>query len=185
MIEEQVRDAYLARWGDPTRVARFEVQDLAVEVLKWAVGANPEGVNLYATVGASARPLPGADANHRIELFIGLLPARDEIASPLAALALYSERMQVRLGHGDTVPGDEPLWKGTEMRRFLVLRPVGDAFPPIDLPGDVHVEFLQAIPLFESEARFKAANSVEALMDRWKQSNMPFWDPKRKPMPAT
>lgn len=50
--------------------------------------ANPEGVALYATLGASARPMVGRDANLRVEIFLGLVPERDEVASPLAALGL-------------------------------------------------------------------------------------------------
>jgi hypothetical protein len=122
MITDSVRDLYVARWGPPSRNARFEVDGLEVEVFKWNAEVNPEGVNLYATIGASVGPMSGRDPNHRVEFFVGLLPAKDEIASPLAALALYPTREGVALDHGHTVSADGPLWPGTDMRRFLVLR---------------------------------------------------------------
>jgi hypothetical protein len=87
-ITDAVRDLYVARWGEPSKNARFNVDEFEVEVFKSNAKANPEGVNLYATVGASARPMVGRDPNHRVEFFLGLLPARDEVASPFAALAL-------------------------------------------------------------------------------------------------
>jgi hypothetical protein len=123
MVTDAVRDLYSARRGQPSRNARFNVGEHEVEVFKWGAEANPEGVNLYATVGASARPMAGRDANHRVEFFLGLLPAKDEVASPLAALARYPSKEGEALDHGYTAPAEGPLWQGTEMRRFLVASP--------------------------------------------------------------
>jgi hypothetical protein len=157
---------------------------MTVDIFMWNAEANPEGVNLYATIGASARPMAGHDPNHRVEFFVGLLPAKDEIASPLAALALYPTREGVAVDHGHTVPGDGPLWPGTDMRRFMVLRALGDVIPPLELPDGMHVEFLQAIPIFESELAYKSGHSAEALLRRWEESRVRFWDPNRSPEPA-
>ena len=55
------------------------------------------------------------------------------------------------VGHGETVPANGPLWPGTAMCRFLVLRPIGEIISPLELPDGMHVEFMQAIPIFESE----------------------------------
>lgn len=183
-ITEAVRDLYVARWGEPSRNARFNVDEFEVEVFKWSAEANPEGVNLYATVGASARPMAGRDPNHRVEFFLGLLPARDEVASPLAALALYPRREGVALEHGHTVPAEGPLWPGTDMRRFLVVRPISDIISALDLPDGLHIEFLQALPIFESELAYKAEHDAEALLRRSEESKVPFWDPGRAPQPA-
>jgi hypothetical protein len=163
--------------GGAVQEGEFRVAGLEVEVFKW----NAEGVNLYATVGASARPMAGRDPNHRVEFFAGLLPAKDEVPSPLAALALYPTREGVALDHGHTVPADGPLWPGTDMGLFLVLRPIGDIIPPLELPGGLHVDFLQAIPIFESELAYKTEHGAEALLLRWEASRVPFWDPNRSP----
>ena len=64
--------------------------------------------------------------------FVGLVPERDDVASALAALGLYSAREGV-VDHGHAVPADEPLWPGTEMRSFIVLRPLGNFLPPLEL----------------------------------------------------
>ena len=184
MITDLVRDFYVTRWGEPSRTTTFGVADLTVEVFKWNADANPEGVNLYATVGASARPMAGRDQNHRVEFFVGLLPAKDEIASPLAALALYPTREGTPVEHGHTVPAEEPLWPGTDMRRFLVLRQLGDVIPPLELPDGEHVEFLQAIPIFDSELAYKSEHNSEGLLRLWQESRVSFWDPNRAPEPA-
>lgn len=184
MILEAVRDLYVARWGEPSRTANFRVGEFAVDVFKWSAETIPEGVNLYATVGASARPLAGHEPLHRTEFFVGLLPAMDAVASPLAALALYSAREGVAVDHGHTVPAEGTLWPGTEMRRFLVMRPISDIIHPLTLADGTHIEFLQALPIFDSELTYKTDNSAEALLELWEQSQVPFWDPNRRPEPA-
>jgi hypothetical protein len=184
MITGAVRDLYIARWGEPSRKAGFRVAGLEAEVYKWDATATPEGVTLYATIGSSAHPMAGRDPKHRVEYFLGLLPPRDAIASPLAALALYSAREGVAVGHGDTVPSDGPLWPGTEMRRFLVLRPLANIIPPLELPDGMHVEFMQAIPIFESELAYKARHSAKELVEHWQESGVAFWNPGRLPESA-
>lgn len=185
MIVDDVRDLYLAQWGQPSRTANFRVGEFEVDVLKWNAETTPEGVNLYATVGASARPTVGRDHLHRAEFFIGLLPAMDAVASPLAALALYSAREQVSVDHGHTVPAEGPLWSGTEMHRFLVMRPISDIIQPLTLVDGTHIDFLQALPIFDAELAYKNDHSAEALLERWEQSQVPFWDPNRRPPPVS
>jgi hypothetical protein len=181
---ETVRETCLALWGKPSRMARFEVEEFSVEVLKWDPKANPENVALYVTVGASALPLPGLPPEHRIEFFTGLLPARDEVAGALAALSLYPAREGVRLGHGHTVPSSGPLWKGSAMSSFLITRPRSDLLPPIETEDGLHIEFLQAIPIFESERAYKKEHGVAALMECFSEAHTPFWDPQRSPNPV-
>jgi hypothetical protein len=147
--------------------------------LKWAAERNPEGVALYISVRAQA-PQNTDDADHRVGFFVGLLPEQDEIASPLAALALYSWREQVHVGHGDTIPADEPLWTGTTMSRFLILRAKRTVVPTYVAPEGFHVQFLQAIPIYQSEISFKKREGTDALLDRWEAMNTPFWDSHRQ-----
>jgi hypothetical protein len=180
-VTEAVRDLYLAHWGEPTRTARFETGDLAIEVLKWDADATTEGVALYATVGASNWPSDGRPPAHRSEFFVGLLPARDEIASPLAALGLYSAREGVPLDHGHTVPAGKPLWPGSPMQWFLVLRPRDDFLPPLELPDRLHIEFLQAIPISRSELEFKSEFGADALVRGWEDAEVDFWGSERSP----
>lgn len=184
MITDAVRDFYVARWGAPSRNARFEAGEATVEIFKWNAEANPEGVNLYATIGASAQPMADHDPTHRVEFHLGLLPAKDDIASPLASLALFPHTEGVALDHGHTVSADKPLWPGTDMRRFLIMRPLADIIPPLVLPDGVHVEFLQAIPIYESELAYKREHTADGLIQRWEKSLVPFWDPNRSPDPA-
>jgi len=155
---DAVRDLYRARWGEPTRRAHFDAGEFDIDVFKWDADANPEGVTLYATVGASAHPIPGRDPGHRVEFFVGLLPAQDGIASPLAALGLYPAREELALDHGHTVPAGRPVWPGSSMHTLLVARPRDDFLPALELPDGLHVEFLQAIPLFDPGRRPASAS---------------------------
>src|SRR5438094_706882 len=151
MTSESVGQHYVELCGPPTRAAEFRRAGRVIGVWKWSESANPEGVTLYATVGASQYPMSGLPSNHRVEFFIGLKPEHDEIASPLAALALYPQEEHVSVGHGHTVPVGKPLWPGSRMSTFLILQPVTAIVPPIQLPSRAHVEFLQAVPVFQSE----------------------------------
>jgi hypothetical protein len=183
-LVEAVGDLYRARWGEPTRKARFDIGDFGIEILKWDADANPEGVALYATVGASDWPLADRDPDHRVEFFVGLLPPQDAIASALAALGLYPAREGVALDHGHTVPAGKPLWPGSQMESFFVVRPRPDFLPALELQGALHVEFLQAIPVFEPELAFKRKHGAEALLGRWEEADVHFWDSHRLLAPA-
>jgi hypothetical protein len=151
-----------------------------MEIFKWAPETNGEGVDIYATLGASAEDMPGAEPGHRVEYFLGLQPGRDEIASAMAALGLFARREGVLVDHGHTIPADGPLWPGTAMKTLLILRQISDVLPALSPPGQRHVDFLQAVPIFDSERSLKVANGLEALLRRWEQSKTPFWDPARR-----
>ena len=179
-IKDDVRDLYVAHWGEPSRKATFRAAGYEIEIFKWDAEANPEGVAIYATIGSSAYHADGSSI-HRVEYFTGLLPPNDAVASPLAALALYPIREGAELDHGHTVPAAGPLWPGTNMRHFLILRPRNEVLPPLVLSEGVHVEFLQAIPLFESELGWKARYGTNALIEHWSKARIPFWDPGRAP----
>ena len=90
MILDAVRDHYISLWGPPSWTATFRTHGPEAEVYKWDASNHPEGVNMYATIAASAYPVSSIPEMHRMEFYIGLLPAADDVASPLAALGLYS-----------------------------------------------------------------------------------------------
>lgn len=177
---DTVRKTYSGLWGDPARKAEFRKGELLVEVEKREPEANPEGVALYATLGGSRHPVPGRDSSHRFEFILGLLPERDDVASALAALALYSAREAEPLNHGHTVPADGPLWPGTEMDGFLVVRPISELVPIIEADG-LHIEILQAIPIFPSERSALRHQSAEEMLGGWQERGVAFWDPERQP----
>jgi len=133
--------------------------------------------------GMSTTSMSGQNPKHRLELFCGLLPEQDDVARPLAMLATYPAREETGLNHGDTVRLADPLWESTGMSAFLVVRPLSGFLPALELAGGVHVDFMQAIPLFESELTFKAVHGAEAMIRRWEALRVPLWDPRRAPEP--
>jgi hypothetical protein len=183
MILDAVKEQYRRLWGEPSRTAQFRFSGHKVEVLKSNADTNPEQVNMYATVGASADVPAGYPSDHRVEFYVGLKPERDDVARPLAMLAFEAIVNRVEVGHGHSVTFSESLWSGTRMTGFLVLRPVVEVVPTLHLPDGVHVEFLQAIPVFESEVSFKAERRAEGLLEHWKAAGLAFWDPDRRAEP--
>lgn len=65
------------------------------------------------------------------------------------------------------------------MQAFLVMRPRPGFLPALDLSDGLHVEFLQAIPIFDSDWAFTAEHGADALMRRWEETGVRFWDPAR------
>jgi hypothetical protein len=174
MTSKDVRSHYVKAFGEPSRVAHYQNDDVRIEILKWDADKHPEGVAFYATVGRSVRALPGQQPTHRVEFFVGLLPPVDEIARSLADLAACSNS----LAHGSTFTRPEPLWTGTSMNAFLICRPIEKMVPPLEAAGH-HVIFDQAIPLYPEECAFVIEHGAEALRDRWNSSQVPFWNPER------
>jgi len=64
VIVDEARRHYQKLWGEPSRQASFRVMGHEIEVCKWDAARNPEQVNIYATVGASAQVSPGRDPKH-------------------------------------------------------------------------------------------------------------------------
>lgn len=69
-----------------------------------------EQVNLYATAGASAHVSLGYTTDHRVEFYVVLRPAKDEVAKPHAMLAFEAMATKVEIDHGHSVTFSEPLW---------------------------------------------------------------------------
>jgi hypothetical protein len=180
-VLETVRDSFRERWGKPSRTSRFEVGKVALEVQKWDARSNPEHVVLYVTVGASSWPLTGRPPQERIEFFTGLLRPRDEVANSLAALAAYSVREGVALDHGRVVPCGEPLWPGSAMATLLVARARPGFLPPLETADGIHVQFLQAVPIYESERAYTMEYGVDALLECWSEAHTRHLDPDRSP----
>jgi len=183
LIVDEVRRHYLKLWGEPSRKASFNVLGHAIEVYKWESTRNTEQVNIYATLGASAHALPKGAPAHRLEYFVGLEPAEDGIAKPLAMAALDPVLHKTELDHGHSVTYPEPLWPGTDMHSLLVLRPVIQIVPPFVTDG-LHVDFMQMIPVYPSEVEFKTATRIDALIELWQSARVAFWDPNRPAEPA-
>jgi hypothetical protein len=179
-IDDHVIQHYEAKWGPASRRAQFDVRGLPIRVLVWDSDRNPEGVFLYATVGASRRPVGETKSGHRFELFAGVLPNEPNLAGALALAAAYPALFGEALGHGDTVPYEEPLWPGTQMRRMLIARPEQEIIRALDLSDGSHVEFLDAVPVYDEEVEFKAAHGLGRLRGLWQSNGVAFWDPRRE-----
>jgi len=182
MISDAVRDYCITKWGVPAKRQWF-YDDIGnkVDVLKWTADATGEGVTIYVTIGASVRPVKGWDPKHRAELFIGLKPEADGVMQRLAMLAAYPATSGKAIDHGHTVTLDGPLWPGSQMRTFLILRQIEEILPALVLDDGLHVEFLQAVPIYDSELELKKTHGVPALLQRWREAGLAFWDPGREP----
>ncbi len=179
-IDDAVRDHYVARWNKPSSTFWFDYPEgYRIWVYKWNPNPTPETLTFYATLGASRHPMEGGrNPSHRIEVFIGLSSDHDDIAGHLASLADYPARNRTSLDHTHMVPGDEPLWKGTQMCDVLLIA-ADEVISPLVLPDKVHVHFLEAVPLYRSELDFKRGHSWEEFYKR--MGSFDSWDADRAP----
>jgi hypothetical protein len=169
---------YLQLWGEPSRVAEFRRTDQPlVRVGKWPSESDGRGVTLYATDGVSVG-LDGARHGHGYEVFVGLSPAEDRCASALAALATTAREKGIGPAH--TMEAEGGLWPGSPMTGWLLAAQVEEVLPPVEFDS-VHIIFLQALPLYPQERTWKAVHGTDALLMRWREQQVPFWDPHRAP----
>lgn len=179
MIRDAVAAHYRQMWGEASRRATYELSAHEIEVWKWDEDRNPEQVTMYATIGSSVHLMRGQPRSHRSEYFAGLRPSNDDIAKPLAMLALETISSPMEFGHGHTVIFPEPLWRTTAMNGFLIIRSQQEIVAPLDTSAGIHVEFLQAVPIFECEVESKIRHGVNGLLERWAAAGVAFWDPNR------
>lgn len=178
-IHTDVRSYYVAEWGAPDREAVFEKEDFTVQVLKWRSSEITQGVNFYATAGASNYPLPGRQDEHRREFFAALTPEFDNIASPLARLGIYAQLTGNEMSAGHTYRALQGLADGTAFAGFAILEPVDNYPAPVHLADGRHVEFLLAVPLHDNELDHAASKSVGDLLRRMEDVGAPLWNPYR------
>lgn len=65
-----------------------------------------------------------------------------------------------------------------------MVRPIAEIAPTLKRDNGLHVEFLQAIPVFSSELSFNKHHGAEALLQVLESKQVAFWDPRRAPEPV-
>ena len=171
-----VKAYYVRKYGDPEREAEFSVRDgKRIEVYKWNEKQTDEGVTIYATAGANNWL---GDGKAGCEFFIGLTPEADDIVEAVAEVGVDGNGTNEIPSSGDSITLSCPLWTGTKAKTFMFT--CGhEILPPIQANGK-SIEFVQLVPLFDSELRFKKENGEAALWEKFRQNVVPYWDPTRR-----
>src|SRR5258705_12414168 len=161
------REAITAMGGIPDGEARFETFEIVVEVLKYEPVKTREGVVIYvtSTIGRN-------DAGHFKEFLVGLDGPHDDVADPLARLSAFARASPIH--DGDTVPMDEPLWPGTDMRRWMATTQREAGIGPSTIDGR-HVEFMNGIPISESELEAKQRLGVDGFLAELRDNGLGLW----------
>ncbi|WLQ14317.1 suppressor of fused domain protein [Hahella aquimaris] len=172
-----ILDYYHSKYGEASRTAKFISPDgLEVYVLKWDESQIKEGVTMYVTLGASN--LLG-DSNEGCEFFIGLTPEVDSIANALAEIAIHGNGTKGIPSSGDTTTLAYKLWEGTSARTFMFTD--GDeVIPSVKNELGKDIRFIQLVPLFDSELKYKKMHGEGALWERLEKMEMPYWDSIRE-----
>jgi hypothetical protein len=178
-VSRDVAKYYRSLWGKPSRVLNFRGSGARVQVHTWGIDDTDWGVALYATVGASKGKAAG---DHRVEFITGMRPVEDGVIGSLASLGAFPI-LAGPIDKGETVTLGEPLWPGTPMRAFLMVPEVEDIIPPL-ITRRRHVQFLRAIPVYDSEIDLKNEYDAAWLMETLDDQGLNMADPHRRPVTA-
>jgi hypothetical protein len=175
-VNEDIRKHYLARWGEPDETFKcIGLAGVASEVLTWPIHrTGPLEVNLFATIGASAYATEGG---HSAEFTVGITDDCNGVAEGLSVLVGGVVHRQIRVEHGSTFSFQEPLWPGTGMTAFVALRQKRQIEPLV--LASRHVQFFQAVPIFDYEVEIKQQKGVQALHDWWRANEVRVWQAHR------
>ncbi|MEU7907725.1 suppressor of fused domain protein [Actinoplanes sp. NPDC049118] len=176
-MSRDVAKYYQSLWGKPSRVLDYRGSGARLQVHTWGIADTDMGVALYATVGASEGKAAG---DHRVEFILGLDPPQDGVISSLASLGAFPI-LAGEIDKGETVTLGEPLWPGSEMRAFLMVPEVEDFIPPL-VTRRKHVQFLRALPVYDSEIDLKNKHGAGWLMDQLFDQDLGIADPERRPV---
>lgn len=157
-----VKSALLARYGEPSREAVFDVLGDDVEVLKWERSSSRA---MYVTVGGSdVNAVPGGESanHHGTELLLRLSPPVDDVARALAVAATYPLRSNSPLAPGATITLSDPLWPRAPFRSLLF-----SSGEELIVYGAWHVVLLTAVPVTDAELALHRLKGLSALEEGW------------------
>ncbi len=158
ITQQMVMAHYNQYWGIATEVLRYAFSERPQDapfIAEFLLGSDAEPLYVYATIGMSEAPQPGAAGGRRIELFMYSGRPLDELKQALAMLAIYPFQNGIALGPLDTIYGGRGLVDGSALSAILLALPLREPeeFAVIDL-GDYQVQMLMVTPISESERRF-------------------------------
>lgn len=174
---QKVIDHYARHWGEPVQVARLlegRIQTLP-EGFRVAVFQPSPGERIFATCCMSL-----AEEDYRLELHIrasGIPSSEKELVVLLHAVASY-HRADGQLGLHHTVNFGQPWQPGSACTHGFISLPYLDG-PELEWLEKPEVRFLWLIPVTPAEVKFKKTQGVEALEERFEESQFNYLNPSR------
>lgn len=168
ITQQMVMAHYNEYWGLATEVLRYAFSEKAQDapfIAEFLLGSDDEPLYVYATIGMSESPQPGAPDGRRVELFVYSGRPLDELKQALAMLAIYPFQNGIALGPLDTIYGGRAIVDGSPLSAILLALPLREPeeFAVIDL-GDYQVQMLMVTPISESERQFCVAQEPLKLL---------------------
>lgn len=165
--QQMVMAHYNQYWGIASEVLRYAFSENPQDapfVAEFRLGSDDDPLFVYATIGMSDAPQPGA-AGGRIELFAYSSRPLAELKQSLAMLAVYPFHNGIALGPLDTIYGGRGLVEGSSLSAILLALPLREPeeFALIDL-GDYQVQMLMVAPISESERQLCIAQEPLKLL---------------------
>src|SRR5512143_959887 len=118
ITQQMVMAHYNEYWGLATEVLRYAFSEKAQDapfIAEFLLGSDDEPLYVYATIGMSESPQPGAPDGRRVELFVYSGRPLDELKQALAMLAIYPFQNGIALGPLDTIYGGRAIVDGSPL----------------------------------------------------------------------
>lgn len=152
-LESMILAHYVQNFGAPSRVRDVSEDAGKLRIAEWICPTRRGEKFVYATIGQSNTTVPGKSGDHRIEMMVTLSARSDSAALHLASAAFIIVTGGAMLDVSHTVTFDNPIIEGEEYYSFVLSPTYVPSIPSLVLKT-LHVQFLQATPIYPEEARF-------------------------------
>jgi len=180
VAQQMVMAHYNQYWGIATEALRYAFSDDPLDapfVAEFRLGGDADPLYVYATIGMSDAPQPGAAGGPRCELFAYSSRPLPELKQALALLAVYPLRNGITLNPLDTIYGGRGIADGSALTSILLSLPLREPeeFAWIDL-GDYQAQMLMVTPISEAERQFCIALDPLKLLGLFASQNVDVAD---------
>lgn len=180
-----VLEHYERRWGEPTKVHSFERPQLPPELRPFFVGEfslPTDRLTIYASVGMSrvSMSYPDSTADNRAEIYLGAFHSDRQLPEQVMMLAAYPHIGRTFITIDHTVPLGGPIASNSNMTAVLFISPIFD--PPWfrEIHAEAyHLQMLWAVPIHESERKYKVEHGTEALLKLFTERHVVIGDLRR------
>lgn len=177
---ESIRSHYEDHWNIHPEVRHWSLEpihELPIDfcILEFAPSSKSK-VWIYATCGM-AQPYD----SYTIELFL-LSPVQDVSLVELLTVIAHYHRNDSSLGLHHTVNFGRPWLPESKCDHGFISMPYldGDALGCLNISEDTQIQFLWLIPITKEEVEFKKTQGVEALEEKFEESEFDYINPLRE-----
>lgn len=173
-------------WGRAGKMINISRGDQCLQILRWEQVSHPDGLNVYATVGASIQQLSRGSHKDGFELFLGISPDMDSFEISALLLSVVFEYLDNNEGpmkdHPLLFHGQSYLVANVGVRGIIIVdqhddawRPFRNSISPLRDSKMNTVHFFEIAMITGSEVEFATKHGVDELVNDWHRRKIAYW----------